>query len=65
MGSNLSQRVARLEQQTTVEPKVRYVWWDARRGEPKPVAQPGEKLIIISWKTDDEADEPVQEDAGS
>ena len=65
MRSTLSQRIERLEQQTPTEPTVRYVWWDARRGEPKPVAQPGERLIIISWKADHEVDEPAQQDAGS
>ena len=27
---------------------VRYVWWDA--GQPEPVAQPGERLVICSWE---------------
>ena len=48
MRSTLSQRVERLEQQAPAELKVRYVWW-RRESEPRPVAQPGEKLVIISW----------------
>ena len=48
MRSALSQRIERLERQTPTEPKVRYVWW-RRESEPRPVAQPGEKLVTISW----------------
>ena len=48
MRSSLSQRVERLEQRAPAELKVRYVWW-RRESEPRPVAQPGEKLVIISW----------------
>ena len=58
MRSNLSQRVGRLERQTPTEPKVRYVWWQ-REKEPRPVAQPGEKLVIISWLPS--SDGPVAE----
>ena len=58
MRSTLSQRVERLERQTPVEPKVRYVWW-RRESEPRPVAQPGETLVIISWLPS--SDGPVAE----
>ena len=58
MRSTLSQRIERLERQTPAEPKVRYVWW-RRESEPRPVAQPGEKLVIISWLPS--SDEPVAE----
>ena len=58
MRTTLSQRLDRLEQQNPVEPKARYVWW-RRESEPRPVARPGEKLIIISWLPS--SDEPVAE----
>jgi hypothetical protein len=47
------------------EPKLRRrcVWWDTHRGEPRPVAEPGEELIVHRWMLPDE--EPTPEAAGA
>ena len=46
--SSLARRVRKLEaRRQPIELRTRLVWWDA--GEPEPVAQPGERLVICSW----------------
>ena len=56
--TSLARRLRKLEaQRKPAELPVRYVWWDA--GEPEPVAQPGERLIICSWD-----DHPEPRNAG-
>jgi hypothetical protein len=51
MSTALRRRLDRLEQQQGPPPR-RIVWWD--RGDPEPVAEPGEQLTIIRWAWDDE-----------
>ena len=46
--ASLARRLRKLEaRRKPAELRVRHVWWDA--GEPEPVAQPGERLVICSW----------------
>jgi hypothetical protein len=57
MSPALRRRLAALEaRQAQREPKLRrrFVWWDADRGEPRPVAEPGEELHVIRWMLPDE-----------
>ena len=56
--SSLARRLRKLEarrQPATL--RTRLAWWDA--GEPEPVAQPGERLIICSWADHPEPAEPA------
>jgi len=46
--------VTQLEQKQAPERRRRYVFWDIDSGEPKPVAEPGEKLTVYSWLPSDE-----------
>ena len=56
--SSLARRLRKLEtRRQPAELPVRYVWWDA--GEPEPVAQPGERLVICSWAGHPEPTEPA------
>jgi hypothetical protein len=41
----LEARLGKREQQL----RRRHVWWDAHRGEPEPVAEPGEELHVYRW----------------
>jgi hypothetical protein len=53
----LRRRLAALEaRQAQREPKLRrrFVWWHADRGEPMPVAEPGEELHVHHWMLPDE-----------
>jgi hypothetical protein len=57
MSAALRRRLAALEaRQAQREPKLRrrVVWWDAHRGEPRPVAEPGEELHVYRWMLPDE-----------
>jgi hypothetical protein len=52
----LRRRVERLERRRPpVSERVRHVWW--RAGEPRPEAQPGERLVVIRWADHDEGDD--------
>ena len=54
--ASLVRRLRKLEaRRRPVELPVRYVWWNA--GEPEPVAQPGERLVIYTW--DDHPEPPT------
>ena len=57
MTSTMRRRLDRLEA-VNLPPEVRrHVWWN--EGEPKPNAEPGEQLTIISWmRSDEEPPEP-------
>ena len=58
MSATLRRRLAALEaRQAQREPKLRrrFVWWDAHRGEPRPVAEPGEELHVHLWMLPEEA----------
>jgi hypothetical protein len=58
-GGSLVRRLRKLEaRRKPADLRVRCVWWDA--GEPEPLAQPGERLIICSW-----GDHPEPRDAGA
>jgi hypothetical protein len=66
MVATLRRRLVALEaRQAQREPELRrrFVWWHADRGEPKPVAEPGEELYVIRWMLPDE--EPVSAAAGA
>ena len=54
----LERRIAELERKQAGSLRQRIVWWD--KGKPKPQAEPGEQLIIISWmrRSDEEPTEP-------
>ena len=55
MSAPLRRRVERLERRCPpVSERVRHVWW--RAGEPRPEAQPGERLIVTRW-ADHEGDD--------
>jgi hypothetical protein len=59
MSPALRRRLAALEaSRAHRERKLRrrFVWWDARRGEPRPVAEPGEELHVYRWMWPDEDD---------
>ena len=52
MSPTLRRRLVALEaRQAQREPKLRqrHVWWHADRGEPEPVAEPGEELHVYHW----------------
>ena len=54
--TSLVRRLRKLEaRRQSAELRVRYVWWDA--GQPEPVAQPGERLVISTW--DDHPEPPA------
>ena len=53
---DLHRRLERLEASGQPAPRKRIVWWN--EGEPKPKAEPGEQLTIISWMWPDE--EPTE-----
>ena len=54
---DLHRRLERLEASGQPAPRQRIVWLE--KGEPKPEAEPGEQLIIISWmRSDEEPTEP-------
>ena len=55
----LEARLGKREQQL----RRRYVWWDADRGEPEPVAEPGEELHVYRRMRPDE--ELTSEAAGA
>ena len=48
----LERRIAELERKQAGSLRQRIVWWD--EGKPKPQAEPGEQLTIISWMRSDE-----------
>jgi hypothetical protein len=52
----LRRRVERLERRHPTVERMRHVWW--RAGEPRPEAQPGERLIVIRWADHDDAPSP-------
>ena len=52
MTKALERRIAELERKQAGSLRQRIVWWD--KGKPKPQAEPGEQLIIISWMRSDE-----------
>ena len=58
MTKALERRIAELERKQAGSLRQRIVWWD--EGKPKPQAEPGEQLIIISWmrRSDEEPTEP-------
>jgi hypothetical protein len=52
----LRRRVERLERRCPpADERVRHVWW--RAGEPRPEAQPGERLVVIRWADHAEGDD--------
>jgi hypothetical protein len=66
MIATLRRRLVALEaRQAQREPELRrrFVWWHADRGEPRPVAEPGEELIVHRWMLPDE--EPTSKTAGA
>ena len=48
----LERRLAALERRPAASGRRRVVWWE--EGMPKPQAEPGEQLLIISWMRSDE-----------
>jgi hypothetical protein len=51
----LRRRVERLEAKgRATGERVRYAWW--RAGEPRPEAQPGERLVVTRWADHGEGD---------
>ena len=61
MTKALERRIAELERKQAGSLRQRIVWWD--KGKPKPQAEPGEQLIIISWmRSDEEPTEPPPTD---
>ena len=53
----LERRLAALERRHAASGRRRVVWWE--EGMPKPQAEPGEQLTIISWmRSDEEPPEP-------
>ena len=48
----LERRLAALERRHAASGRRRVVWWE--EGMPKPQAEPGEQLLIISWMRSDE-----------
>ena len=59
MSTALARRVAQLERKQAPERRRRYVFWDIDRGEPEPMAEPGEELTVYSWWPSDEPPRPV------
>ena len=57
MNSSMHRRLARLEAGNPSAEVRHHVW--RNEGEPKPTAEPGEQLTIISWmRSDEEPPEP-------
>jgi hypothetical protein len=57
MSGTLRRRLGALEaRQAQREGKLRrrHMWWHADRGEPEPVAEPGEELHVYRWVLPDE-----------
>jgi hypothetical protein len=57
MSPALRRRLAALEARLAQREQARrrrHVWWHADRGEPKPVAEPGEELHVYRWLLPDE-----------
>jgi hypothetical protein len=51
----LNRRLKKLERQRqSAAKRVRLAWWEP--GEPEPKAEPGERLIVLSW---DDHPEPL------
>jgi hypothetical protein len=60
MSTALRRRLDRLERQQGPPVRQRIVWWD--RGDPEPIAEPGEQLTIMRWASDDENELPSPPD---
>ena len=57
MRAGLRRRLERLEaRHRAAGERVRHVWW--RRGDPRPEAAPGERLIVIRWADHGDAPSP-------
>ena len=64
MSAPLVRRLRKLEgRRKPAEPRTRLVWRDP--GEPEPVAQPGERLVICSWADHPEPAEPAAAAGGA
>jgi hypothetical protein len=60
--AGLRRRLERLEtRHRAAGERVRQVWW--RRGDPRPEAAPGERLIVVRWADHDDAPSPPPPEA--
>jgi hypothetical protein len=62
--AGLRRRLERLEaRHRAAGERVRCAWW--RRGDPRPEAAPGERLIVVRWADHADAPSPPPPGAGA